>query len=107
MLCGVAGRSMHPRGGGAAVPAFGPLGGLSGVDVDDVLLDQSRMRAITGTGDDLTIIPSMDGKQLVDLDSLAATAPPQCRFVYADTAVFGLTSSSSTKRRFRPRPRAR
>ncbi|HZU48562.1 MAG TPA: sensor domain-containing protein [Mycobacterium sp.] len=75
--------------GGAAVPAFGPLGALSGVDVDEVLLDQSRMRAITGTGDDLTIIPTMDGSQLVDLDSLAQSAPPQCRFFYADTATFG------------------
>ncbi|BBU23643.1 sensor domain-containing protein [Mycobacterium xenopi] len=91
--------------GGAAVPAFGPLGGLSGVDVDDVLLDQSRMRAITGTGDDLTIIPSMDGKQLVDLDSLAATAPPQCRFVYADTAVFGPDVEQFHKTTFQAPPK--
>ena len=75
--------------GGAAVSAFG--GGLptAGVDVDEVLLDQSRMRAITGAGDDLTIIPSMDGKQPVDVDTLVGTAPPECRFVYAETATFG------------------
>jgi hypothetical protein len=75
--------------GGAAVPAYG--GGLptASVDVDEVLLDQSRMRAITGAGDDLTIIPSMDGKQPVDVDTLVGTAPPECRFVYAETATFG------------------
>jgi hypothetical protein len=74
---------------GAAVPGFGFHGVMSVLDVDEVLLDQSRMRAITGTGDDLTIIPTMDGSQLVDLDSLAQSAPPQCRFFYADTATFG------------------
>ena len=75
--------------GGAAVSASS--GGLptAGVDVDEVLLDQSRMRAITGAGDDLTIIPSMDGKQPVDVDTFVGTAPPQCRFVYAETAIFG------------------
>jgi hypothetical protein len=63
------------------------------------------MRAITGTGDDLTIIPSMDGKQLVDLDSLAATAPPQCRFVYADTAVFGSDVEQFHKTTFQAPPK--
>jgi hypothetical protein len=91
--------------GGAAVPAFGRLGPLSGVDVDEVLLDQSRMRAITGTGDDLTIIPSMDGKQLVDLDSLAQTAPRQCRFFYADTATFGVDVEQFHKTTFQYPPK--
>jgi len=31
------------------------------IKVDEILLDQSRMRAITGGGEHLTIIPSMDG----------------------------------------------
>jgi hypothetical protein len=61
----------------------------SPVDVDGILLDQSRMRAITGAGDDLTIIPSMDGKSPVDLDTLAQTAPRECRFVYSETLTFG------------------
>ncbi len=74
--------------GGAGVPALG-AGPTPAVDVDQVLLDQSRMRAITGGGEHLTIIPSMDGKSPVDVDTLAQTAPPQCRFVYADTATFG------------------
>ncbi len=62
---------------------------VAGVDVDEVLLDQSRMRAITGGGDDLTIIPTMDGEHPVDIEALAETAPPECRFVYAETATFG------------------
>src|SRR5690242_5968478 len=39
----------------------------SPVDADAVLLEQSRMRAITGGGDDLTVIPTMDGTSPVDL----------------------------------------
>jgi hypothetical protein len=74
---------------GAAVPDFGARPNLSGVDVNRVLLDQSRMQAITGGGEHLTIIPSMDGDSPVDIDALAKTAPPECRFVYADTATFG------------------
>jgi len=72
--------------GGVAVPAF--PGTLSSV-VDHILLDQPRMQAITGGGENLTIIPSMDGKSPVDLDELAEHAPPECRFIYAETATFG------------------
>lgn len=73
---------------GVGVAAFpGTL--ASGVDVDAILLDQSRMQAITGGGEHLTIIPSMDGKSPVDIDTLAQKAPPPCRFVYAETATFG------------------
>ncbi|WP_163797975.1 sensor domain-containing protein [Mycolicibacterium sediminis] len=61
----------------------------SPVDVDTVLLAQARMRAITGGGDDLTVIPSMDGKQPVDIDVLADTAPPPCRWYYVETETFG------------------
>jgi hypothetical protein len=77
--------------GGEAVPAFGipPRQGISGVRVDEILLDQSRMRAITGAGEHLTIIPSMDGDYPIDIDALARTAPRACRFVYAETATFG------------------
>jgi hypothetical protein len=73
---------------GTALPAFDatPWGVL---DVATVLLDQSRMRAITGAGDNLTIIPSMDGRYPVDIDQLAQTAPRECRFIYAETATFG------------------
>ncbi|GBE66332.1 sensor domain-containing protein [Mycobacterium sp. MFM001] len=74
---------------GVAVPAFPGTLSASPVDVDQILLDQARMQAITGGGEHLTIIPSMDGKSPVDLDELAAHAPPQCRFIYAETATFG------------------
>lgn len=73
---------------GEALPAFGaiPIGVL---DAGAVLLDQPRMRAITGAGEHLTIIPTMDGRYPVDIEDLARTAPPECRFVFAETATFG------------------
>jgi hypothetical protein len=61
----------------------------SPVDVDAVLLANGRMRAITGGGDDLTIVPSMDGKFPVDIDILAGNAPDQCRWFFAETQTFG------------------
>ncbi|OBG35767.1 hypothetical protein A5672_20835 [Mycobacterium alsense] len=76
--------------GGEAVAAFGPAArGIQGVNVDTILLDQPRMRAITGAGEHLTIIPSMDGSRPVDIDALADTTPADCRFLYAETATFG------------------
>ncbi len=90
--------------GGAGVPAF-DAGPIPAVDVDQVLLDQSRMQAITGGGEHLTIIPSMDGKSPVDIDILAQTAPPQCRFVYADTATFGPDIDEFHKTTFQNPPR--
>ncbi|MEU0494213.1 sensor domain-containing protein [Mycobacterium sp. NPDC006124] len=59
------------------------------VDVDAVLLEQSRMRAITGGGDDLTVIPTMDGKTPVDVDVLADRVPSQCAWLFAETQTFG------------------
>lgn len=61
----------------------------SPVDVDGVLLEQSQMRAITGAGEDLTVIPSMDGKLPVDIDQLAEAVPPQCGWIFAETQTFG------------------
>ncbi|SON62630.1 hypothetical protein MSIMFI_04157 [Mycobacterium simulans] len=89
--------------GGSALPAFGapPLGVL---DVGALLLDQSRMRAITGAGDDLTIIPSMDGTQPVDIESLAETAPRECRFIFAETATFGPDVAAFHKTTFQDPP---
>ncbi|WP_197519295.1 sensor domain-containing protein [Mycobacterium sp. E2327] len=76
--------------GGTALPGFGPAAkGVQGVNVDTILLDQSRMRAITGAGEHLTIIPSMDGTRPVDIDALAEATPAECRFLYAETATFG------------------
>ncbi|QNI06257.1 sensor domain-containing protein [Mycobacterium kubicae] len=88
---------------GEALPMFGavPLGVL---DASMLLLDQSRMRAITGAGDHLTIIPSMDGAYPVDIEDLAATTPRECRFVYAETATFGPDVAAFHKTTFQNPP---
>ncbi len=62
---------------------------LSPVDVETIMLDQSQMRAITGAGEDLTIIPTMDGKIPVDIDPLTETTPLQCQWIFAETQTFG------------------
>ncbi|MGE2692606.1 sensor domain-containing protein [Mycolicibacterium pulveris] len=62
---------------------------LSPLDVDTIMLDQAQMRAITGAGEDLTIVPTMDGKVPVDIDQFAESTPPQCRWVFAETQTFG------------------
>jgi hypothetical protein len=59
------------------------------VDVDQVLLTQAQMQAITGGGQDLTIIPTMDGKVPVDIEQLAESVPSDCRFLFAETDTFG------------------
>lgn len=59
------------------------------VDVDQVLLTQAQMQAITGGGQDLTIIPTMDGKVPVDIEQLAESLPSDCRFLFAETDTFG------------------
>lgn len=76
----------------------------NGFDVGRVLLDQSRMQAITGGGEHLTIIPSMDATSPVDIDTLAQTAPPACRFVYAETATFGPDVETFHKTTFQDPP---
>lgn len=92
---------------GAAVKAIPGLDddSRSPVDVDAVLLAPSRMRAITGGGNDLTVIPSMDGKFPVDIDALAQSAPPPCRWYFAETQTFGpeLEEFHKTTYQFPPR----
>ncbi len=75
--------------GFALLPDFETPGVPAVVDVDGLMLGQERMRAITGAGDDLTIIPSMDGTTPVDIDALAQNVPPECRFIFAETQTFG------------------
>jgi hypothetical protein len=90
---------------GAAVAGFG--GGarvVNGVDVDTILLDQSRRRAITGAGEHLSIIPSRDGTHPVDIDPLADTTPQPCRFIYAETATFGPDEATFHKTTFQDPP---
>jgi hypothetical protein len=75
---------------GTALPGFGATRKpVHGVNVDTILLDQPRMRAITGAGEHLSIVPSMDGTAPVDIDALADTTPAECRFLYAETVTFG------------------
>ncbi len=76
-------------GDALAGPGAASRDGGHGFTVDAILLDQSRMRAIAGAGNEMTIIPTMDGTHPVDIDQLAETAPPPCRFIYAETATFG------------------
>jgi hypothetical protein len=87
----------------AGEPPYQPPGV---VDVDQVLLGQDQMRAITGTGQDLTIIPSMDGKSPVDVTDLADSVPPECRFVFAETSTFGTGFEDFHKTSFQSPPRS-
>ena len=64
-------------------------GSRSVVDVDRVLLEQSDMRSITGAGDSLTVIPTMDGKSPVDIDVFAGRVPAECAWLFAETQTFG------------------
>lgn len=90
---------------GTAVPGFGGAPrSVQGVNVDAILLDQSRMGAITGAGEHLAIIPTMDGKYPVDIDALAETAPRACRFIYAETATFGPDLEAFHKTTFQDPP---
>lgn len=72
---------------------------------DRVLLSQEQMQAITGAGMDLTIIPGMSTTSPVDDDGLAATVPPECRFIFAETSIFGTDLSDFRKVVFQYPPR--
>jgi PknH-like protein len=76
----------------------------SPVDVETIMLDQSQMRAITGAGDDLTIIPTMDGKTPVDIEQLAESAPPQCQWIFEETQTFGADVEEFHKTTFQSPP---
>jgi hypothetical protein len=89
MVVGLTGCSHIVAGTAARAPAGIDDDSHSPVDVETIMLDQSQMRAITGAGEDLTVIPSMDGKFPVDIDQLADNAPPQCHWVFAETQTFG------------------
>jgi hypothetical protein len=80
-------------------------GSLSPVDVETIMLDQSQMRAITGSGDELTIIPTMDGKIPVDIEPLEQSAPKQCRWIFAETQTFGPDIEEFHKTTFQDPPR--
>ena len=66
----------------------GPAATLA-VNADQLMLELPRIRAITGAGEDLNVIPSMDGTVPTDIDVLADEAPAPCRFIFAETMTFG------------------
>jgi len=61
----------------------------SPVDVDTVLLEPAQMQAITGAGEGLTIIPSMDVEIPVDVESLMEQMPTPCRWLFGESQTFG------------------
>ena len=101
----VASGCSHTVAGQAQRAALGDDQPRSPVDVETLMLDQESMRAITGAGDDLTIIPSMDGTAPVDIDQLAKTTPPQCQWVFEETQTFGAGVRGFHKTTFQNPPR--
>lgn len=95
-------------GGAAELPPTERAGPMlpAGIDIEHVMLDIGQMRGITGAGEQLTIIPSMDTKSPVDIDPLAETVPAPCRFVYAETATFGTDTTQFHKIAFQYPPKA-
>lgn len=75
------------------------------VDVDRIMLSQNQIQAITGGGQDVTIIPSMDGKAMVDVEPLAESVPRDCRFIFAETDTFGTDVEDFHKTSFQYPPR--
>ena len=92
--------------GGDVLPLITPPDPDSADYIGRIMLNTSRLRAIVGAGDELTAIPTMDSTAPVDIDELAATVPPPCRFIYAETAVFGggFTRFRKTSYQDPPRP---
>lgn len=78
----------------------------AGVDVEHIMLDTGQMRGITGSGEHLTIIPTMDTRYPVDIEPLADTVPAPCRFVYAETVTFGTETTQFHKTMFQYPPKA-
>ena len=76
----------------------------SPIDVESVMLDQAQMRAITGAGEDLTIVPSMDGKIPVDVSDLMNGTPQECQWYFAETQTFGAEVEEFHKTTFQNPP---
>lgn len=83
----------------------------SPVDVDAVLLERAQMQAVTGAGQDLTAIPGTESKSPVDvpvdmaLPSMAKSLPPQCKWIFAETQVFGSEIEEFRKTSYQNPPR--
>ncbi|HEY7054110.1 MAG TPA: sensor domain-containing protein [Mycobacterium sp.] len=84
----VASGCAHVVDGIAAMsPTEGPY--LGGMEVDQLLLTTPELRDITGAGLDLNGVPGMDSISPVDNDLLVHAAPPECQFVFRESAIFG------------------
>ncbi|MGV0625261.1 sensor domain-containing protein [Mycolicibacter minnesotensis] len=90
--------------GGTALP-LAPSS-TDGADLSRIMLDTPRIRALVGADEQLTIIPTMDSPAPADIDELAATVPPPCRFIFAETAVFGTRHTRFRKITFQYPPNA-
>ena len=73
------------------VPAMPPAETLylGGLDVDELLLSTDELRDITGAGPELNGVPGMDSKKAVDDELLVKSSPPDCRFVFRESLIFG------------------
>lgn len=78
---------------------------LKGMDVDDLLLTTPEMRDLTGAGLDLTEVPGMDSIQTVDNDLFVDSAPPECRFVFLESLIFGPDVKQFHKTSFQTPPK--
>ncbi len=89
--------------GGTASATFG--GDRQGMlDVATILLDQSRMQAITGSGDDLTIIPTMDTTYPRRRRRFRPTHTTRMPVHLCRDAVFGSEIEAFHKTTFQDRP---
>ena len=92
--------------GGTALAPVAPSITTPAVDVGRIMLDPSRVRALLGADEQLTVIPTMDSATPVDLEDLAAAVPEPCRFTVADTAVFGTSFTHFHKTTYQYPPKA-
>jgi len=100
----IAGGCTHVVGGLALMrPDEGPY--LNGMDVDELLLTTPELRDLTGAGLDLNGVPGMDSKQTVDDELLVGAAPPECQFVFRESAIFGPDVKQFHKTSFQTPPK--
>jgi PknH-like extracellular domain len=96
----------HSVDGRATRPPPRPYEGSSSpIEIDTVMLSKSQMQGITGGGDDLTIVPSMDVKTPVDIELLAKSVPPQCQWLFDETQTFGPDVQDFHKTTFQDPPK--
>jgi hypothetical protein len=86
-------------------PAAPGEGSHAPIAVGTVMLDKAQMRAITGAGDALNVIPSMDVSAPVDIDMLAKDAPTQCQWFFDETQTFGADLDEFHKTTFQNPPK--